>query len=127
MVGDIMQNKGNEQNINKDVKEVKSIENDVASVPYIVFESEQVRSERSNKRLLIALVISVVLIFVSNLLWLYAWCQYDYISEATTVAIEGDGDGNANYVGNNTNYIGNDGDINNGKGDGANEVEKENP
>lgn len=127
MVGDIMQNKGNEQNINKDVKEVKSLENDVASVPYIVFESEQVRSERSNKRLLIALVISVVLIFVSNLLWLYAWSQYDYISEATTVAIEGDGDGNANYVGNNTNYIGNDGDINNGKGDGANEVEKKNP
>ena len=42
----------------------------VTQVPYIVYESEQSRNERIIKRLLIALVIAVVLLCVSNLVWL---------------------------------------------------------
>lgn len=82
------------------------------SIPYIVYESEQARSERHIKRLILALMISVVLIFTSNALWLYAWLQYDYSSEATTTTthqIDVDAeDGIANYIGNN-------GEIVNGK------------
>lgn len=82
---------------------------DEKQIPYIAYEAEQARSERNIKRLIIALIISVILIFASNALWLYAWCQYDYSSEKTTSVVDVDGkQGNANYIGNN-------GDINNGK------------
>ncbi len=80
--------------------------NDLLTVPYIVYESEQSRSERYIKRLTIALIIAIALTFLSNALWLYEWCQYDYVD--TTVMVDGGGDGNANY-------IGEDGDINNGE------------
>lgn len=74
-------------------------------VPYIVYEGEQARNERHIKRLVIALIVAVTLIFASNLAWLIAWFQYDYILES--VEIDNSGGGNANY-------IGNDGDITNG-------------
>lgn len=68
------------------------------------------RNERAVKRLVIALIVAIALIFASNAIWLYAWMQYDYSSDMTTSEINVDGkDGIANY-------IGNDGDINNGSG-----------
>ena len=81
-------------------------ENKVADVPYIVHESAMARNERTLKRMIIALAITVVLLFATNAAWLYVWNQYDYESEVVTVDSE-DG-GNANYIGNN-------GDINNGE------------
>lgn len=80
------------------------------AVPYIVYEGEQARNERHIKRLVIALIVAVVLIFASNLAWLIAWCQYDYGSQETVVELDGTSGGNANY-------IGNDGDIVNGAGE----------
>lgn len=74
-------------------------------VPYLVFEGQMARNERSIKRLIIALIIAVILIFATNMAWLYAWNLYDYSTE--TVEIDS-GEGIANY-------IGNDGEINNGK------------
>lgn len=79
------------------------------NIPYVVFEAEITRMERTTKRILVALVISIVIIFASNALWLYAWLQYDY-SSSETVTVDGK-DGVANY-------IGNDGDINNGTNSG---------
>lgn len=102
-----MQNKNNDQNVNKDVKEVKSPGNNIASVPYIVYESEQARSERHIKRLIIAVIVAVAMLFVSNLVWLYAWCQFDYAN----VTLDSGESGNANY-------IGRDGDIHNGTNNG---------
>ena len=66
-------------------------------VPYIVHESAMARNERTIKRLVIALIIAVFLIFASNAAWLYVWQLYDYSSEQTTVEAE---DGIANYIGN---------------------------
>ena len=92
-------------------------ENDVMMMPYIAHESTVARLERMNKRLLIILAILIVLFFASNCVWLYAWMQYDYSSDATTttetstVTIDGK-DGVANYIGNN-------GDITNGKDNSA--------
>ena len=80
------------------------------SVPYIVHESSMARMERQIKRLWIALIVSVCLLFASNAAWLYAWMQYDYSSEETIVDVNSDDGGNANY-------IGNDGDIVNGESD----------
>ena len=81
----------------------------IVNVPYIVYESAQTRLERVNKGLVIALIIAIVLIFASNMAWLYAWNQYDYESgETTQIDVDSQGGGIANY-------IGNDRDINNGK------------
>lgn len=72
------------------------------NVPYIVYESAQARAERTVKRLIVALVLAVVLIFASNAAWLWAWMQYDYTGEMTTtetVTVDGK-DGIANYASN---------------------------
>ena len=79
------------------------------NVPYIVHEASMARMERQIKRLWIAVIVAVCLLFASNAGWLLAWTPYDYESyEAIT-----DNGGDANI-------IGNDGDIYNGYG----EVEK---
>lgn len=84
------------------------------SIPYIVHEGAMARNERNVRRLTIALVLAVVMIFASNATWLYAWCQYDYCSEEVVVdSIDG---GNANY-------IGQDGDIYNGTSDSKEETQ----
>jgi len=68
------------------------------NVSYLVFESIMARNERHIKRLTIALMVSVILIFLSNAIWLYAWCQYDYTSESTTYSQDGQG---LNIIGDN--------------------------
>jgi len=89
-------------------------------VPYIVYDEEQARNERNVKRLVIALIISICLIFASNLVWLYAWMQYDYTSEEITHTVDVDAkEGIANYIGNN-------GDIVNGADSGYNNSETKN-
>ncbi len=50
-------------------------------VPYIVFEGEMARHERTIKRLVIALIISISLIFISNIAWLWFFNQFDITSE----------------------------------------------
>lgn len=80
-------------------------EKTVASVPYVVFESAQARAERITRRLVIALILTIVLMFATNGLWLWSWMQYDYVSEDSTsitnthtVDIDGK-DGIASYIG----------------------------
>lgn len=72
------------------------MDNNNNNVPYVVYEGDQVRSERCIKRLIIALVIAITLMFLSNALWLYAWCQYDYESEEVTYSQDGQGLNNIN-------------------------------
>ena len=62
-------------------------------VSYLAFESVQARNERHIRRLSIALIICIFLIFASNAMLLYAWLQYDYSSEANTTTYEQDGKG----------------------------------
>lgn len=93
---------------------------DSASVPYIVYEGEMARNERHINRLIIALVITIGVLFVTNLAWLKAWTMYDYSSEETSVDVIADSGGTANYVGN-------DGDIVNGTNTGSQEEANQNP
>ena len=84
----------------------KKTQNAPENVPYIVHESSMARMERNIKRLWIAVIVAVFLLFASNAGWLLAWTSYDYASyEAIT-----DDCGDANI-------IGNDGDIYNGYGE----------
>lgn len=62
-------------------------------VPYMVYEGTQARNERSVKRLIIAIIVSVVVIFASNLIWLYAWMQYDYSGYSNSQDYSQDGEG----------------------------------
>ena len=78
-------------------------------VPYIVYESEAARHERTVKRLLTALLITILLMVGTNLAWLYVWNQYDFSSEEYT--IDTSDSGNANYL-----EAGMNGVINNGEG-----------
>lgn len=57
-----------------------------------------------NKRVFIALMITLAMLFMSNLAWLWVFQSYDYAS----YDVESHDGGHANY-------IGNDGDINNGE------------
>ena len=70
---------------------------DNMQVPYIVFEGEQARHERTVKRLITALLIAILLIVGSNLAWLYVWNQYDFSSES--YVMESDDSSNANLLG----------------------------
>ena len=71
-----------------------------STVTFIVFEATCTRFDCIIKRLAIALVVCILLMFASNAIWLYAWMQYDYTSEATTtetVTVDGN-NGIANYA-----------------------------
>ena len=78
---------------------------DGKNIPYIAFESEMARYERTIKRLLIALIAAIVLLFASNVAWLWFFNQFDITTEE--VVVDGTEQGNANF-------IGADGVINNG-------------
>lgn len=80
---------------------------DYQNIPYFAHEGIMSRYERIIKKLVIALLVAIVLIFASNAIWLYAWVQYDYAGTEESVDVESR-DGIANY-------IGNDGDITNGE------------
>lgn len=79
------------------------------SIPYIVFEGEMARYERIIKRLVVVLIVTIAMLFVSNALWLNTFMQFDFETETVTLDAS---QGNANY-------IGNDGVINNGEGDSS--------
>lgn len=74
-----------------------------AQIPYFAHEGMMARQERTVRRLSLALIMSVILIFASNVIWLYAWMQYDYTGEETQVKnVDVDAkEGVANYIGNN--------------------------
>lgn len=72
------------------------------TVSYIVFESAQARSERTIKRLIIALIMTIIFLFLSNAFWVYQWNQYDY--ETVSFAQDGTGLNSIN--------LGRQGDIN---------------
>ena len=91
-----------------DCTKCKEIRN---TIPYIAHEAAEARHERHIKRLIIALVVTVLLMFGSNAMWLYAWMQYDYTTETVTDTYEVDVDADS---GGNANYIGKSGDIYNG-------------
>ena len=81
----------------------KEVQDAPENVPYIVHESSMARMERQVKRGWIALITAVILLFISNALWLLAWVQYDYSSEETIYQQDGEG----------TNIIGNSNEVDN--------------
>lgn len=71
---------------------------DDKNIPYIVYESAMTRAERHAKRLVIVVIMTILLLVISNGCWLYAWTSYDYIGESVTYSQDGKG---VNVIGDN--------------------------
>lgn len=80
----------------------KNVKSAPENVPYIVHEASMARMERQIKRLWIAVIVAVCLLFASNAGWLI------YESQFETFYCEQDGEGINNV------NIGEQGDLNNG-------------
>ena len=80
-------------------------------IPIQAWEYTMARFERSIKRLVIALIVTIVLMFATNVFWIYTWNQYEY----TDVTVDSRDSGVANYMGANSS-----GEINNGTSSGEN-------
>ena len=78
------------------------VESQNVTVPYVVHEATVARQERQIKRMWIALIVALAMLFASNMGWLI------YESQFVTVSYEQDGDGLNNV------NVGEQGDINNG-------------
>ena len=65
-------------------------------IPYIAFEAEMARHEREKLRLIKALVIAVLIIFVSNMAWLWFFNQFDIATDTVT---QGTDAGDNSYIG----------------------------
>ena len=67
------------------------------SIPYEMYDALQKRFDRIIHKLIIALVTSMAITLISNALWLWAFTQYEYITDETQIITK---DGVANYIGN---------------------------
>lgn len=87
------------------VEEVNVVEAYKEPVPYFVYEHTMARFERTIKRLIIVIIVSIIALFASNMAWLYEWNSYDYAD----ITVDSQDGGNANYL-----QAGASGAINNG-------------
>ena len=92
----------------KEMMELK----DMPSIPFAAHEAEVSRQERQIKRMWIALIVAISMLFASNIGWLI------YESQFVTVSYEQDGDGLNNV------NVGEQGDINNGA-ESKNKIQEE--
>ena len=79
-------------------------ENQNFIVPYVVHEATVARQERQNKRLWIALIVAVALMFLTNMVWVAVFSSYDYSSEEYIYTQDGQG----------TNIMGDGNEVDNG-------------
>ena len=89
--------------------------NDNIIMSRLAFERMQAKDEKNDRWRNIIIVLLIVLLVITNAMWLWAWNQYDYVDDYTSV--EADDGSNANYIGHN-------GDINNGSSDSTQDTEQ---
>ena len=70
-------------------------------IPYIAYESALARNERTAKRLIVSLIICILLLMISNLAWLYALSNFEYVAEDPTTTVPQAGKGQNVYGDNN--------------------------
>ena len=66
---------------------------EVFSVPYVVYEGEMARNERTIKKLFIALIVTIICLVGTNVCWMIYESQF----ETVTYGQDGDGINNVNY------------------------------
>lgn len=90
--------------------------NDNIIMSRIAFERMQAKDERNDKWRNIIIVLLIVLLVLTNGMWLWTWNQYDYVEDYTSVEADD---------GSNANFIGGDGDITNGSKNNQTETEQD--
>lgn len=77
---------------NKTGKAIISNDNSNATITMsrYVYECERSYKERISKRLIIALIITILLLFATNAMWLIYNSQYDYSTSDITVGTDGE-------------------------------------
>jgi len=85
--------------------------NDNIIMSRIAFERMQSKDEKNDHWRNIIILTLIILLVVTNAMWLVAWHQYDYVDDYSVDMSADDGS--------NANYIGNDGDIYNGGEDNS--------
>ena len=81
----------NEKNIRDNKQAIDDLKRN--TVPYLVFESSQARLDKIIHRLIIALILALAILFISNAVWIYAW---NHSSDDTTIINK---DGVSNFIG----------------------------
>ena len=74
-------------------------ENKVPDIPYIAYESSQVRLERINRRLWILCIILIVVLLVTNAGWIYYENQWEDVVVTQEAVADGNSDVNLQNVG----------------------------
>lgn len=78
----------------------KCDQNQTATVPYIVHESDMARAERHFKRLWGVIILLIFLLVATNALWLWHSRQYERAEITTTQTVEQDvEDGYNQFIG----------------------------
>lgn len=74
-------------------------DNGIITIPYAVYESMLDKEDRKNRRMAIIIILLIIFLFASNVGWLIAWSQYDYVStEEYEIEASQDGEG-VNIIG----------------------------
>ena len=74
-------------------------ENNIIMSRY-AFERMQAKDEKNDRWRNIIIITLIILLVVTNAMWLVAWNQYDYVDTYDVDLDSGEG-GDANYIGNN--------------------------
>ena len=74
-------------------------ENNIIMSRY-AFERMQTKDEKNDRWRNIIILVLIILLVVTNAMWLVAWNQYDYVDTYDVDLDSGEG-GDANYIGNN--------------------------
>ena len=94
----------------QDVKEELShIKNEMSygvQVPYYVYDCIAEKEKENRKPLLKIIVALIIVLFLTNAIWLYCWMQYDYIT-TEDICLENNVKGNIMYQNGEWNEINN--------------------
>ena len=78
-------------------------ENEILTIPYVAHQSAAARQERQIRRMWIALIVSIALMFFTNMIWVGVFSSYDYSSEEYVYTQDGQG---TNIIGDSNNVNG---------------------
>lgn len=78
-------------------------EEKMMTVPYIAHQSAAARQERQIRRMWIALIVAIALMFFTNMIWVGVFSSYDYSSEEYIYTQDGEG---TNIIGDSNNVNG---------------------
>lgn len=73
-------------------------DNKIVTVPYAAYESMLAREDKQQRRMVIIIILLIILLVVSNVIWIFEWNKYDYVTEDYAIDAEQGGDG-VNIVG----------------------------